>query len=235
MNRSLFVSNALTAACVTVALATDAYALPQATSATQIEVVESTENRAPALEKKPSLHFGKVQSSALTIRVEESTQYQTIDGFGASLTDSSAWLLDRKLAPEQRKETVEAAYDVKKLERVFHNLLLNACEAVSPITGQINIELFENQSEIEIRVSDNGRGIPAYLKQRVFEPFFTQGKANGTGLGLTVAQKIIEDHGGDLRLENSSAKGSTFVVVLPLGPREPKVNFGTSSTATVTP
>ena len=51
----------------------------------------------------------------------------------------------------------------------------------------------------------------------------------------TVAQKIIEDHGGDLRLENSSAKGSTFVVVLPLGPREPKVNFGTSSTATVTP
>jgi len=53
------------------------------------------------------------------------------------------------------QETVEAAYDVKKLERVFHNLLLNACEAVSPITGQINIELFENQSEIEIRVSDN--------------------------------------------------------------------------------
>ena len=133
------------------------------------------------------------------------------------------------------QETVEAAYDVKKLERVFHNLLLNACEAVSPSTGQINIELFENQSEIEIRVSDNGRGVPAYLKQRIFEPFFTQGKANGTGLGLTVAQKIIEDHGGDLRLENSSAKGSTFVVVLPLGPREPKVKFGTSSTATMTP
>ena len=132
-------------------------------------------------------------------------------------------------------ETVEGAYDIRKLERVFHNLLLNACEAVSPSTGQISVELFENKSEIEIRVRDNGRGIPAYLQQRIFEPFFTQGKANGTGLGLTVAQKILEDHGGELLLENSSSKGTTFLVVLPLGPKEPKVNFGTSNTATVTP
>jgi signal transduction histidine kinase len=132
-------------------------------------------------------------------------------------------------------ETIEGAYDVKKLERVFHNLLLNACEAVSAATGQIKIDLFENQKETEIRVSDNGRGISAYLQQRIFEPFFTQGKANGTGLGLTVAQKIIEDHGGGLRLESSSSKGSTFIVTLPLGPREQRLNFGTSSPATVTP
>ena len=132
-------------------------------------------------------------------------------------------------------ETVEGTYDVRKLERVFHNLLLNACEAVSSTAGQINIDLFENNHQIEIRVGDNGRGIPAYLQQRIFEPFFTQGKANGTGLGLTVAQKIIEDHGGDLRLESSSPKGTTFVVTLPLGPKEPTISFGTSSTATVTP
>ena len=132
-------------------------------------------------------------------------------------------------------ETVEGAYDVRKLERVFHNLLLNACEAVSPIAGQIDVDLFENRNESEIRVSDNGRGIPAYLQQRIFEPFFTQGKANGTGLGLTVAQKIVEDHGGDLRLESSSPKGTTFVVRLPLCPKEPTINFGTSSTAAVTP
>ena len=132
-------------------------------------------------------------------------------------------------------ETVEAAYDVRKLERVFHNLLLNACEAVSPSAGRISIDVFENKNEIEIRVSDDGRGIPAYLQQRIFEPFFTQGKANGTGLGLTVAQKIVQDHGGDIRLESSSSKGTTFLVVLPLGPKEPNVNFGTTNTATVTP
>ena len=132
-------------------------------------------------------------------------------------------------------ETVEGEYDIRKLERVFHNLLLNACEAVSPSAGQVKIDVFENKNEIEIRLSDNGRGIPAYLQQRIFEPFFTQGKANGTGLGLTVAQKIVEDHGGDLRLEKSSSKGTTFLVVLPLGPKEPRVNFGTNNTATVTP
>ena len=102
-------------------------------------------------------------------------------------------------------------------------------------TAPKEIDVFENKNEIEIRLSDNGRGIPAYLQQRIFEPFFTQGKANGTGLGLTVAQKIVEDHGGDLRLEKSSSKGTTFLVVLPLGPKEPRVNFGTNNTATVTP
>ena len=132
-------------------------------------------------------------------------------------------------------ETAEGAYDVRKLERVFHNLLLNACEAVSSSAGQININFFENENQIEIHVSDNGRGIPAHLQHRIFEPFFTQGKANGTGLGLTVSQKIIEDHGGDLHLERSSPKGTTFVVRLPLCPKEPTLNFGTSSTAAVTP
>ncbi|PYX96956.1 MAG: two-component sensor histidine kinase, partial [Acidobacteria bacterium] len=113
--------------------------------------------------------------------------------------------------------TSEGAYDIRKLERVFHNLLLNACEAVSPSTGKISVDLLENRNNIEIRVTDNGRGIPDYLQHRIFEPFFTQGKANGTGLGLTVAQKIVEDHSGDLLLESSSAKGTTFLVMLPLG------------------
>jgi len=131
--------------------------------------------------------------------------------------------------------TSEGAYDIRKLERVFHNLLLNACEAVSPSTGKISVDLLENRNNIEIRVTDNGRGIPDYLQHMIFEPFFTQGKANGTGLGLTVAQKIVEDHSGDLLLESSSAKGTTFLVMLPLGPRKPSVSFGTSNTAAVTP
>lgn len=131
--------------------------------------------------------------------------------------------------------TSQGAYDIRKLERVFHNLLLNACEAVSPSTGKISVDLLENKSKIQIRVTDNGRGIPGYLQQKIFEPFFTQGKANGTGLGLTVAQKIVEDHSGELLLESSSAKGTTFLVVLPLCPREPSISFGASNTATVTP
>jgi glucosylceramidase len=96
------------------ALQTRAGAFPQKSSGAQIEVVESAENQSPALLSKPALQFGNARSSALTIRVDESTQYQTIDGFGASLTDSSAWLLDHKLAKEQRKELLETLFDQTK-------------------------------------------------------------------------------------------------------------------------
>jgi len=89
-------------------------ASPQKSSGTQIDVVESVENQAPALASKPQLQFGNSRPATLTIRIDESTQYQTIDGFGASLTDSSAWLLDRKLAPEQRKELLGKLFDPKK-------------------------------------------------------------------------------------------------------------------------
>src|SRR5207253_1308202 len=111
--KKLIVTRVLTCACATVVLVSAARGLPQASEGTQIELVESTENRAPALEKKAPLQFGKAQTSALTIRVEESKQYQAIDGFGASLTDSSAWLLDRKLSPEQRKEALDQLFDPK--------------------------------------------------------------------------------------------------------------------------
>ena len=108
------VARLLTVACATVALASVPRAFPQAPSGTKIEVVESTENRTPALEKKAALQFGKTQTSALTIRVDETTQYQIIDGFGASLTDSSAWLLDKKLSPQQRAEAFDMLFDPQK-------------------------------------------------------------------------------------------------------------------------
>jgi len=76
--------------------------------------VESIENQSATLVSKPVVQFGNSRSSALTIRVDEFVQYQTIDGFGASLTDSSAWLLDRKLSKEQRKEVLETLFDAKK-------------------------------------------------------------------------------------------------------------------------
>jgi signal transduction histidine kinase len=116
----------------------------------------------------------------------------------------------------------EGAYDVKRLERVFHNLLLNACEAVDLRSGRVSVEVCAVADHAEIRIRDNGRGIPDSFKTKVFDPFFTEGKANGTGLGLTVAQKIVEDHGGSLRLESSSASGTVFLVLLPCAAKDEK-------------
>ncbi len=107
-------------------------------------------------------------------------------------------------------------FDSRKLERVLYNLLLNACEAVPPQSGRIEVSLREVANAVEIRVSDNGRGIPESIRTQLFEPFVSYGKENGTGLGLTVVQKIIQDHGGDVNVEKTSENGTVFRVVLPL-------------------
>jgi signal transduction histidine kinase len=107
-------------------------------------------------------------------------------------------------------------FDARKLERALYNLLLNSCEAVVPEAGQIHVGLSEVRGGVEIRVSDNGRGIPEIIRGQLFEPFISHGKENGTGLGLTVVQKIVQDHGGDVVVEKTSAEGTTFRLLLPL-------------------
>jgi signal transduction histidine kinase len=107
-------------------------------------------------------------------------------------------------------------FDPRKLERALYNLLLNSCEAVVLEAGRIHVGMKEVQSGVEIRVSDNGRGIPEMIRGQLFEPFISHGKENGTGLGLTVVQKIVQDHGGDVIVEKTSAEGTVFRLLLPL-------------------
>jgi signal transduction histidine kinase len=107
-------------------------------------------------------------------------------------------------------------FDPKKLERALFNLLVNACEAVNGDAGRVEISLQEVPSGVEIRVADNGRGIPEPIREKLFEPFVSYGKENGTGLGLTVVQKIVQDHGGDITVERTSKEGTIFRLVLPL-------------------
>lgn len=106
-------------------------------------------------------------------------------------------------------------FDQRKLERAVFNLLLNACESVRPEGGEVEVELRDLPRELEIRVADNGRGVPELVREKIFDPFVSYGKENGTGLGLTVVQKIVQDHGGDITLEKTSFAGTVFRIVLP--------------------
>jgi signal transduction histidine kinase len=112
----------------------------------------------------------------------------------------------------------EGWFDFKKLERALLNLLLNACEVVPPESGKIDIELQRRGESLEIRIQDNGPGIAEAVRDRLFEPFVSHGKENGTGMGLTVVQKILQDHGGDVVVEQTSASGTTFRINIPLNP-----------------
>jgi signal transduction histidine kinase len=107
-------------------------------------------------------------------------------------------------------------FDPSKLDRVLHNLLLNACEAVRPDQGRIEVSSRRTSQGLEIRVADNGAGIPPPIRDNLFQPFVSYGKDNGIGLGLTAAQKIMQDHGGQVSVESTGPEGSVFKLVLPL-------------------
>ena len=83
-------------------------------------------------------------------------------------------------------------FDANRLERVVANLLLNACEAVSPDSGQVVITTAGDRTCLQIGVWDNGPGVPSTIRDTAFEPFVSFGKAEGSGLGLAIAKKIVE-------------------------------------------
>lgn len=108
-----------------------------------------------------------------------------------------------------------AFFDPVKIERVIANLLFNACEAVPPGTGKIEITSRVAGGRLEIHVRDNGPGIPEAILPNLFQPFVSYGKEKGIGLGLSVVQKIVLDHGGEVHVEYSGPDGSLFVIHLP--------------------
>ncbi len=106
-------------------------------------------------------------------------------------------------------------FDPRKLERALYNLLLNACEAAPPVGGQIEVTAIEVGGTITISVADNGPGIADSIRGRLFHPFVSYGKENGTGLGLAVVQKIVQDHGGEVSVERTAEGRTVFRIVLP--------------------
>jgi signal transduction histidine kinase len=108
-------------------------------------------------------------------------------------------------------------FDASRLERVVANLVLNACEAVSPDSGQIVITTRGDRAYLQIGVWDNGPGFPPAIRDSAFEPFVSYGKAGGSGLGLAIAKKIVEDHGGRIYLEGRKETGACFKITIPYG------------------
>jgi signal transduction histidine kinase len=108
-------------------------------------------------------------------------------------------------------------FDSNRLERVVANLVLNACEAVSPDSGRIIITTTGNQACLQIDVWDNGPGIPPAIQDSVFQPSVSYGKAEGSGLGLAIAKKIVEGHGGEIYLDGESETGTLFKITIPFG------------------
>jgi signal transduction histidine kinase len=114
----------------------------------------------------------------------------------------------------------EVMIDRKYLKQALLNILKNALAAM-PDGGTLTITTSAKNDELLIAISDTGIGIPEDLLSKIFEPYFTT-KESGTGLGLTITFKIIKEHNGEITVESTPSKGSTFTIHLPIPQPEQK-------------
>ena len=105
--------------------------------------------------------------------------------------------------------------DYERMRRLFENLFVNSIHAM-PQGGKITLRAAEAGEKVRITIADTGCGIPTELRDRLFEPFVSQGKEGGTGLGLAIASSIARAHGGSLTLISEEGQAADFCVELPL-------------------
>lgn len=104
-----------------------------------------------------------------------------------------------------------------QLTRAIQNVIINAIQASAEKKGSVSVTCMAKEFYADVRVEDTGCGIPAEQMSRIFDPYFTtkQGK-NGTGLGLYITKKVIEDHQGSIKVESTPQIGTAFTLRLPL-------------------
>jgi signal transduction histidine kinase len=107
--------------------------------------------------------------------------------------------------------------DPKELRRAVYNLLLNACQAVSrgDRPAWVSIETSMSPDGLHVTVRDSGPGVPEGIRETLFHPFVSEGKHSGVGLGLALAKRIAEAHGGSIRLQESGGGNTAFTITLP--------------------
>ena len=124
--------------------------------------------------------------------------------------------LSKKIEIKLHKDPTlpEVEHDSDQIHQVMLNLLLNAMQAIED-KGVVEVTLEKTATTAIITVADNGRGISAEHLSNIFRPFFTT-KGDGTGLGLSLARRVVEDHHGRIDVTSAVGAGTTFAVVLPL-------------------
>ena len=189
-----------------------------------VEIVEKN----GAADNKPILNT--IQSSILRINrmAQELLDYSrgelalkrenvSIPEFLNSITAELGPVLERRKIRFliSAKYEGEAVFDRGRLYRALENIVNNAVD-VLPRGGGITLTVVREGDDILFTVSDNGPGIPLEIRNTIFDPFVTSGKAKGTGLGLAITKEIVELHGGSISMESQLDAGTTFVIRLPL-------------------
>ena len=138
------------------------------------------------------------------------------DSIRSSLTIASHELRDRITVETEFGQLPRVKCMPSQINQVFLNLITNAAQAMGE-EGLLRIRSVAKKDSVEVSVSDNGSGIAENVLPNIFDPFFTTKKVGeGTGLGLSIVHKIVQGHGGAIRVNSVVGKGTTFFVELPI-------------------
>ncbi len=149
------------------------------------------------------------------LKLEKMDVNQPLAEIIESLTEQDSFK-DIELSLDLAKNLPKIDIDPVQIGQVVLNIALNAVHAITP-PGKIKVTTRTAGNFVELTFSDTGEGIPEEHLKKIFDPFFTtKDKTKGTGLGMAVSYGIIKKHGGDIRIESTVGKGSTFIVRLPI-------------------
>jgi signal transduction histidine kinase len=157
------------------------------------------------------------------LRVSEGSTQHALEpanfaAYFAEVTDQTRDELENKKVVVEVQTAVPDVIiplNTRRLDHVFFNLFNNAADFM-PNGGRIMVRFEQNPHEIYAEVEDTGPGFKPGIVQKLFTPFFTDGKPTGTGLGLSICKNIVEDHGGRIWPKEVVGAGGIFCFTLPL-------------------
>jgi signal transduction histidine kinase/CRP-like cAMP-binding protein len=109
--------------------------------------------------------------------------------------------------------------DADKMTRVILNIGGNAGDAM-PDGGKFYVRTYADQDNVKVELRDTGSGMPEEIRRKIFEPFVTFGKKHGTGLGMAIVKKIVDDHRGKIDIESELGKGTTMTLTIPIAQKK---------------
>jgi len=174
------------------------------------------------LVEKETKRCQMIMENLLRFARKEEVAYDTVH-IEQVIADTAA-IVEHQLNINQVTLTTEVATDLptmegnaNQLQQVLMNLTINAQQAMKGVPGKVAIHAdLDPKQQLRIRVEDNGPGMPAAIRAKIFEPFFsTKPSGEGTGLGLSVSYGIIREHRGEISVDSTPDKGTVFTILLP--------------------
>jgi signal transduction histidine kinase len=138
---------------------------------------------------------------------------------------------------ERNDADTAAAIDAKQMERAVYNLLLNACQSARESAGlrEVRVSLSADPKTVSVTILDSGPGVPEGIRESLFDPFVSEGKQKGTGLGLTLAWSVAREHDGNVKLVRSRAGETIFCLTVARHGTESTMNGNPSRRTVLTP